>query len=301
MSLKKKAAGVFRSALTLISPKLNTMVTYRVKFGRKLDLVHPVTLNEKILWLKFNTYWNNPVVKQCADKKAVRDYLEEKGFGYLLNGLIGTYYDVDEIDWDALPDKFAIKLNVGCGANIIVHDKSKLDIAGVKKKMRKWLKSNYWLGWSEMQYKGVSPCILIEEYLGGEDGKLPEDYKFYCMNGEARYVMVCKDRGCPGEKTKFFFMDRDWNKMPFSEEVFLYPETVIEKPEEIDRAFDIATQLSEDFPFARVDLYIVDHKIYFGELTFTPSAGMDTDLMFVAPGASEDIDAILGRELKLPI
>ena len=187
-SLKRAMQGAFRSTLTLISPKLNTAVTYRVKFGRKLDLTRPTTFNEKVLWLKFNTYWNNDTVKQCADKLRVRDYLEQHGYGYLLNELIASYEDVDSIDFSTLPDRFAIKLNVGCACNIIVQDKSKLDIEATKNTMRKWLKNNYWLGWSEMQYKDVKPCILIEKYLGGDDGSLPVDYKFYCMNGKATSV-----------------------------------------------------------------------------------------------------------------
>ena len=293
MSIKVKLAGMFRSVLTLISPKLNTSVCYRVKFKRKLDWQHPITLNDKILWLKFHTYWNNPTIKQCADKLRVRDYLTERGFGDLLNELIGVYYDVDDIDWASLPEQFALKLNVGCACNIIVSDKTKLDVEAAKEKMRKWLKANYWLGWSEMQYKGVKPCILIEKYLGSPDGALPEDYKFYCMNGEAKYVMVCVDREI-GKHAAFYYFDRGWNMMPYSEDYFKDPNRVISKPDHIDEAFEIAQQLSKDFPFVRTDLYIVDGKVLFGELTFTPSAGMDQSRL-------PETDRILGEQLILPI
>ena len=299
-SFKKTLQGAFRSTLTVISPKLNTEVTYRVKFGRKLNLVNPQTINEKVLWLKFNTYWENDTIKQCADKLRVRDYLEQRGFSHLLNGLIGAYEKVDDIDFSKLPNQFALKLNVGCACNIIVGDKSKLDIENAKKTMKKWLSANYWLGWSEMQYKGVKPCILIEEYLGDEDGTLPVDYKFYCMNGKATSVMVCEDRDGV-HHPKFFFMDKEWKKLPYTEEVFKYPDFQIEKPENMDKAFEVAESLAKEFPFVRVDLYIVKDKIYFGELTFTPAAGMDTDFKFKAPGAEKDTDTILGEKLKLPM
>ena len=292
-TIKWYAQNIVRSGLTLISPKLNTAVTYRVKFKKKLDLEHPVTLNEKILWLKFNTYWNNPIIKQCADKYRVREYLESKGYGVLLNGLIGVYENVDDIDWDSLPNQFALKLNVGCGCNIIVSDKSNLDIESAMHSMRKWLKSNYWLGWSEMQYKGVKPVILIEKYLGSKDGRLPEDYKFYCMNGQAKYVMVCADRDIGEHAAKFFYYDRQWNLMPYTSDYFADPDLVIPKPDRIDDAFETAEMLSKDFPFVRVDLYIVDGKIYFGELTFTPSAGLDN-------GRLPETDRILGEQLVLP-
>ena len=293
MNVKTKVAGLFRSILTLISPKLNTYVCYRVKFGRRLDLNHPVTLNDKILWLKFHDYWENPIVKQCADKLRVRDYLKEHGFSYLLNDLLGVYYNVDDIDWNSLPDQFALKLNVGCACNIIVSDKSKVDVEVAKSKMRKWLKSNYWLGWSEMQYKGVIPCILVEKYLGNPDGTLPQDYKFYCMNGEAKYVMVCVDREI-GKHAAFYYFDRDWNMMPFSEDYFKNPNRTIPNPTHIDEAFEIAEKLSKDFPFVRTDLYIINGKVYFGELTFTPSAGLDQ-------GRLPETDRILGQQLRLPI
>ena len=299
-SVKKSLQGAFRSTLTLISPKLKTAVTYRVKFGRKLNLSSPHTINEKVLWLKFNTYWNNETIKQCADKLRVRDYLEQHGYGYLLNDLIGAYDDVDLIDFSKLPNQFALKLNVGCACNIIVRDKLKLNIEATKETMRKWLKANYWLGWSEMQYKDVKPCILVEKYLGGEDGSLPVDYKFYCMNGKATSVMVCEDRDGV-HHPKFFFMDKDWNKLPYTAEVFDYPNFAIEKPQNMDEAFAIAEMLAKEFPFVRVDLYIVKNRIYFGELTFTPAAGMDTDFKFKAPGAEKDTDTILGELLELPM
>ena len=120
------------------------------------------------------------------------------------------------------------------------------------------------------------------------------------MNGEAKYVMVCKDRGVPGEKTKFFFMDKDWTVQPLSEEKFLYPDAIIERPPEINTCFELASTLSKDFPFVRLDFYIVDHKIYFGEFTFTPAGAMDTAFKFKAPGATEDSDTILGKKLVLP-
>ena len=150
-----------------------------------------------------------------------------------------------------------------------------------------------------MQYKDVKPCILIEKYLGGDDGSLPVDYKFYCMNGKATSVMVCEERDGI-HHPKFFFMDRKWNKLPYTEEVFKYPDFEIEKPESMDEAFEIAELLAKEFPFVRVDLYIIRNKIYFGELTFTPAAGMDTDFKFRAPGAIKDTDTILGELLKLP-
>ena len=287
-----KFKHVVVSAMTLISPMLNTRFIYRLKFGKSLDLNNPKTLNDKILWLKFNTYKNNPLIKQCADKLAVREYVESRGEAQLLNKLIGYYERVEDISWDELPDKFALKLNTGCACNIICSDKSKLDIELTKQTIRKWLKGNYWLEYSEMQYKGVKKYILVEEYLGDEEGNLPLDYKFYCLNGESKFVMVCADREI-GKTAKFYYFDKNWNMMPYTQDALDEPNKVIPKPEMIDEAFACAERLSKEFPFVRVDLYIVGKKIYFGELTFTPSAGMDEERL-------PTTDLILGEMLKLP-
>ena len=121
---------------TVISPKLNTKMWYKKTFKKKWDPDNPKTLNDKVLWLKFNTYYKNPLVKQCADKYRVREYIESVGCGDTLNELIATYTRVKDIEWDKLPDSFAMKLNVGCGYNIIVPDKSALNIKKAKKKFK---------------------------------------------------------------------------------------------------------------------------------------------------------------------
>lgn len=295
MSIKTKLANAFRRTLTFISPKLNTKVTYFVKFHKRLDFNNPETLGEKILWLKFNTYWNNPLVKQCADKFKVRDYIEKCGLSSILNELIAVYETPEEIEWDKLPKSFALKLNIGCGFNHIVADKSKEDFASIKKEVARWIRQSktQYLAYSEMQYKDVKPYILVEKYLGNaEKGSLPVDYKFYCLNGKAKYVMLCVDRE-NGKHAKFYYFDRDWKKMPYSADYFADPNREIPKPASIDEAFEVAEKLSKEFPFVRTDLYIVDNKVVFGELTFTPSGGMDN-------GRLPETERLLGEQLVLP-
>ena len=296
MNLLKTIAFYYRRSLTWISPKLNTAVIYRSRFGKKLDLKHPETLNEKILWLKFNSYWNNQLVKQCADKYTVRQYVEEAGCGSILNELIGAYHTPEEIDWNSLPDQIAVKLNIGCGYNYIIHDMSQEDLNALKAEIRRWMKAapRYYLGYSEMQYKDVKPIILIERYLGGINGELPEDYKFYCMNGRCYMTMFCKDRDRHGHGAKYFFMDRDWNMITNSAGVSDIP---VERSECFEQAMEIAEKLSKPFPFVRVDLYLLNGKIIFGEMTFTPAAGMDVDHKLRPFGCEEDIDHIYGRKL----
>lgn len=273
--LREKLAHYFRCSLTMISPKLNTRVLYRVKFRRKLDLKSPKTLDEKILYLKLRDYEINPLVRQCADKYAVREYVNKCGLSEILNDLIAVYDRVEDINWERLPNQFAMKWNFGCGYNILCSDKTSLDIQMVSNQMKRWGKSKYHLGYSEMQYKGVPKKIIVEKYLSSGEGKLPEDYKVYCFNGKAKYVMVCigREKGHP----KFYYYNRAWNLQMLSQDAKDSGGNVnIAKPQNLDLLFQIAEKLSEPFEFVRCDFYILDDKIYFGELTFTPGGGMDT-------------------------
>lgn len=279
---------------TLISPKLNTYLRYFASFGKKWDEKNPITLNDWVLWLKFNDYWNDNRVKQCADKYMVRSFIEEIGCKEILNELIAVYENSNEIEWNALPEKYVIKLNIGCGYNWIVDDSKNLDIEKVEKTLNKWMKEKYYLSHSEMQYKNVKPYILIEKYLEPKYGLFPDDYKFYCFDGYCPYVMVCTDRGKGGHNAKFWYLNRNWELMLFTEDAIKDPNHILIRPQGIEKAFEYAEKISRGFPFVRVDLYIIDGTVYFGEMTFTPSGGFDSGRMY-------DTDKILGNYVKRTI
>ena len=177
-------SDIFRSALTSLSPKLNTEVVFFFKFHRRINWKNPQTLNEKILKLKLDSYGSDPKIRQCADKYAVRSYVEAKGLRDMLIPLLAAYDRAEDIVWDTLPEAFALKWNFGCGFNLICADKKKLKQEDAVKTLSRWSRKKYHLGYSEMQYKGVPKKLLAEKYLGTADGALPEDYKFYCFNGE---------------------------------------------------------------------------------------------------------------------
>lgn len=281
MSQKDSKLGkLFKQTLTRISPKLNTRVLYLIKFKKRINLKDPKTLDEKIQYLKFHDYYKNPLVTQCADKYAVREYVEKCGCGEILNELYGAYDCVDEIPWSDLPNQFVIKWNFGCGQNLIVFDKSKLDIEEAKHKLKEWYKvhDTFYLSYSEMQYKGIVPKLICEKLIETEDGGLPVDYKFYCFGGKADCVLVCSGRDDTGHGAKYYFFDRDWKLKRYNKRGKEAPDNfTLPKPQGIEQLFDYAEKLTQPFPFVRADFYLENGKVTFGELTFTPGGGFDTN------------------------
>lgn len=280
-----KASRICYVILSYLSPRLNTILLFLKKFGRLPELKNPVTLNEKLLKLKLEDYGTNELVRQCADKYRVRDYVKNCGLENCLNKLWEVYDRPEDIDWESLPESFAMKWNFGCGYNVICRNKEELDIREAEQKLRKWGREPFWAYFSELQYRGVPKKIIVEEYIGGKEGTPPEDYKFYCFHGSAYCVMLCvgREEGWP----KFYFFDREFRLMRINRDSAQAPEGFsLPKPEGIEEAFGIADRLSRGFPFVRVDLYLTERGARFGEMTFTPAAALDnkrlpeTDLLF---------------------
>lgn len=240
--------------------------------GYKLNLDNPKSFNEKIQWLKLN--YKNPLLTKCADKYAVREYVKEKiGEEYLIP-LLGVWDSPDDIDFDALPNQFVLKVNWGSGQNIIVKDKSKLNIEEAKEKLRNWMKpecNHYWMG-LEWCYKDIQPKIICEKYIEQIGGAV-YDYKFFCYNGNPLNMYIAVD-SYDYSIMCINYYDKDYNLLPFFKH---YPNTEmpIKKPVFWDKMLELSRVLSQELPFVRVDFYDTGHQIYFGEMTFYPGCGVD--------------------------
>lgn len=256
--------------ISTISPKLLTKILFYKNFNKKLNLKNPKDINEKIQYLKFNNYNNNEVITKCVDKYRVRDFLKEKHLEHLCPKLYGVYDKASEIKWSELPDSFVIKCNHGSGMNIICLDKKKLNINEVMKKLDSWIETDFWKVYGEIQYRNVKRKIIIEELL--DENILT--YKFYCFNGNVKISYVSLN-GEDGEKEKYLdYFDEKWNRLNITlGEHEHYPGN-IKKPTNYEEMYNLAQKLSKDFPFVRVDLYNINDKIYFSELTFIPTGGM---------------------------
>ena len=274
------AKTFFMHRLSLVSPTLVSKIYYKQKFGRPLNLENPKEFNEKLQWLKLKRYQNDPLVIQCADKVKARDYVEACGCKDILIECIGVYGNPESIPWDELPEKFVLKCNHGAGYNIICPDKKKLDVDKAKKQLNLWLKEDYALPYAEMHYHKIPRRIICEEYIQPQDGLVPDDYKVYCFDGKADYIMLCREREHNGEEEvcKYYFFDKEWNFYPWDKSTSDEKNVCIERPEQIDKMLEYASILSKGFPFVRVDFYVMNDRIYFGEMTFTPCGCLDGDL-----------------------
>lgn len=260
---------------------------YKNIMGKPIDLDNPVTYCEKIQWLKL--YDSTELKTRLSDKLLVRDWVKEKiGEKYLIP-LIGSWEDFDDIDFSAFPNKFAIKANHGCGYNLIVKNKEVFDIDTAKLKFKRWLSTNFAFNSLEIHYKNIKPMILAEEYLENYDDDL-YDYKVWCFNGKAEYIMFLADRN---NELKMVFYDREWNKMPF---VYSHPqyENDVKRPDNLEEMLEISEKLAEGFAHVRVDFYrLNDGTLKFGEMTFTSASG-------ICEWNPPKYDKILGDMIILP-
>ncbi|WP_273401844.1 ATP-grasp fold amidoligase family protein [Traorella massiliensis] len=272
----------------LIPDKLYLKLIYRKYMGKSLNLKNPKTFNEKIQWLKL--YDRNPLYSKLVDKYRVREYIKNLlGEEYLIP-LLGVWDKGEEIDFSKLPDKFVLKCTHNSGGVIVCKDKNKMNYTEVIKQLNNSLKRNYYYGTREYPYKNVIPKIIAEKYMEDDSGGLI-DYKFFCFNGYVDNVMLCIDR--QNNNPKFYFFNKNWKLLRINVRGKNAPTNfTLPKPECIDKMFEIASTLSKNIPFVRVDLYECKNKIYFGEMTFYPQSGLDNNLL-------EETDLYLGNLIKL--
>ncbi len=285
------AIGLFkRIGCNILSDKLYLKLLYRLEMGRKLDLDNPQTLNEKLQWLKI--YNRKPEYTTMVDKYAVKKYVADIiGEQYIIPTL-SIWNKVEDIDFDALPQRFVLKTTHGGGSGgvVICKDKSTFDRKTAVAKLAKAMKGDIYKTFKEWPYKNVPKRIIAEQYMEDENGEL-NDYKFYSFNGKVNLVLLCCDRG--SGNTKFFFFDRNWQLKRYNKMGKNAPEDfTLPKPRNIEKMFEIAEQLGKDTVFSRIDLYNVKGEIYFGEITFYPASGFDK-------GRLPETDLLMGNMLKI--
>lgn len=262
-----------RNYLTFLPDKIYIKIVFRLEMGYPLNLKNPRTFQEKMQWLKL--YNRKPEYTKMVDKAAVKDFVARTiGSEYIIPTL-GIWNKFDDIDFRMLPDKFVLKTthSGGGGGVIICRDKDTFNINEAKKTLEGSLKCDLYNQFREWPYKDVPRMIIAERLLEIPNKDDLTDYKIYCFNGEPYYIQVIQDRNT-SETIDFF--DLNWNHQEFCglNENISQSKNPISRPSKLKDMITIARKLSKGTVFIRVDLYFIEDKIYFGELTFYPAAGM---------------------------
>lgn len=275
--IRKAISYIIRHYLTFLPEKLYLKLLYFVEVGAILNLEDPKTFTEKIQWLKVHAFKEE--YTKLVDKLAVKDYVAKIiGQEYIIPTL-GVWDNVNDIDWDSLPQQFVLKTTHGgggCGV-VVCKDKSTFDIKTAMTKLKKSMSTSAGASYKEHPYDAVPRRILAEKYIaprsveGHEIADLP-DYKFFCFNGEPHFCQVIRDRST--DETIDFY-DMDWVHQEF---VGLNPNVKngaipVDKPVNLEQMKEICRKLAVGIPFVRVDLYVTGEQLFFGELTFYPAGG----------------------------
>lgn len=255
---------------------------------KPLDLERPQTYNEKLQWLKLHD--KRPEYTQMVDKIAVKEYVANIIGNEYIIPTIAIYNKPEDIDFDQLPNQFVLKVTHDSGGIFVCKNKQTINKKEVIKKMKWGIKRTFYKLNREYPYKDVPRRIIAEQYMEDESGYELKDYKIFCFDGKPKLLFVATDRQI--HKTKFDFFDLDWNHLPFTNGHPNNPKPIL-KPKNFEKMLEIAAKLSKGIPHVRVDLYNIDGKIYFGEMTFFHWSG-------IVPFVPEEWDYKIGDMLHLP-
>ena len=273
-----------------LSDGLCLKLQFSVRMGQRLDLKNPKTFSEKLQWLKIND--RNPLYTNLVDKYEVKKYIVNKIGDDFVIPTYGVWDSIDQIHWDELPNQFVLKTthDGGSAGVIVCKNKDLIDRHKICKQLSKSLKHSIYQTFREWPYKNVIPRIIAEKYMEQEDGSDLVDYKFFCFNGVPQFLYVRKT----GPNPSLNFVTMDWEKAPFRRSDNCPAEELPDKTMRFATMNAVDKKLSEGLPFARVDLYEINKRVYFSELTFYPSSGL-------LPFVPREWDYKLGDLLSLPI
>lgn len=263
-------------------------IIYKSILKKDLNLENPKTFNEKLQWLKLNN--RNPEYTKMVDKYEAKKYVANIIGEEHIIPIIGVWNKFEDIDFKELPNQFVLKCTHDTGGLVICKDKEKINLKEVKKKINKSLKRNFYYYGREWPYKNVKPRIIAEKYMVDESGVELKDYKIFCFDGKAKFILV--DFGRFSDHYRNIY-DLDWNLLDLKIKFPINAEHQIEKPVNLNEMIELAEKLSKNIPHVRVDFYNVRGKIYFGELTFFHGSGFTK----IEP---EEWDEKIGEYIKLP-
>jgi hypothetical protein len=259
-----------RAACRLVPDRPWLAAMYLMRVGRPLHLDPPRTFTEKIQWLKL--YRRNPRLTTLADKYAVRQYVAEHVGTELLIPLVGVYDSFEQVPFSELPDRFILKATHGSGWNVLCRDRGAFDTGEARRQFALWMRTNYYWPGRSWPYKNIQPRVLCEHLLSTGDTPGLDDYKIHCFGGRPAYIQYITGRFVG--QTRESFYDTDWTLQEFT---LTFPphDRPQPAPQRLRDMVHIASKLSQGLAYARIDLYEVGGRVYFGEVTLHPANGMD--------------------------
>lgn len=285
----KSFISIVEACMHWVPDSIYLRIKFKRRMGYTLNLKNPRTFSEKLQWLKLND--RKPLYTTLVDKYEVKKYISSILGGEYIIPTYGVWETFDDIPFDELPNQFVLKCTHDSGGLIVCRDKNSLDIKKAKEKINKSLRTNYYWHGREWAYKNVKPRIIAEQYM--EDSASPElrDYKFYCFNGRPLFLYLSE--GLENHETaRISYVTMEWEKAEFSRIDYKPFDVLPEKPIQFEKMKEIACILSKETKFARIDLYEINGRVYFGEFTLFPGIGMNKF-------NPEKWDLELGKLLKL--
>lgn len=249
--------------------KVYLSLRYRIIFDRWINWSNPTTFTEKLQWLKLYHYGKEEAM--LVDKVKVKEYIRNLIGDKYITPTIGVWDSANNIPFESLPNEYVLKCNHDSGS-IHFHKKgAPIDRSYATKELNKVIKTNYYWTGCETPYRYVKPKIFAEYLLKSETMGGLRDYKFFCFNGEPKVFKVDINRF---ENHQANYFDLDGKLLPFGEIDFPpIPDIKLEIPNNLPEMIDIARKIAQGLPFARVDLYNINGKITFGEITLFPTSG----------------------------
>lgn len=271
-----------------IPDKLYLKMIFRALTGKKLNIDHPETFNEKLNWLKIHD--RNPKYTQMVDKSMARDIAAKTIGGGYVPKLLGVYEKYEDIDFEQLPSKFVLKCTHDGGSVLVCSNRETFDFDKAKKVLTFHLKRNAFWYAREWPYKNVKPRIIAEEYLSDGKNKVLPVYKIFCFNGEPKIIQAIHNDKHPNETVDYF--DAEWNWLDLHQN---YPRSKEKcgRPNSFVKMMEMAKVLSKDIAHVRVDFYEVNEEPIFSEFTFYNDAG-------ICRFYPDRWDFVLGEYIKLP-
>lgn len=261
------------AAKSMLPAPLFLSLLHHKYIGRYPNLLRPTTFNEKILQKSLRP---DPWLTELTDKLTVRDYVARKlGESHLIPLLAAPETFTKEV-FDALPDSFVMKANHGSTYVKVVRNKSATSFEELRDLANHWLSLDFYKMGREKHYRPIKPRIFFEQLLLDESDNVPPDYKLQCFGAKSGrlviYILVISDRF--GADTRGDLYDVNWNHLDVVIGEYKPSENPPPRPDNLDAIVDAGIKLSADFDYVRVDLYSPNNQVYFGELTFTPGAGV---------------------------